>query len=62
MDLGWRAEEMENVFCLCPQRLRSALDRLSCVVQSMIRNQAAKLKPLPEVDDMFESARVVRAR
>eukprot|EP00961_Rhodomonas_salina_P140738 1894057-Rhodomonas_salina.1 len=62
-DLGWRAADTANMIGSCPPKLRSALDRLSCVIQHMIRRQEQYRKPLPEIDaSMFESAQVTGSR
>lgn len=62
LDLGFRADCVANMIGSCPRKLRSALDRLSCAIPHMLLNQAAKRKPLPELDAMFESTQVVCTR
>lgn len=62
LDFGYRAEDIAGMIDSCPPKLRSALDRLSCVLQPMLQNQAAKRRPLPKLDDLFESAQVACTR
>jgi len=62
IDLGWRPDALANMMRACPLKLRCALDRLSCVIKNLMGNRAIKRKLLPDVDDMFDSAQVVRAR
>lgn len=63
LDFGWKPHIIASMIGSCPLKLRCALDRLSCVIKPMLRSQAAKRKPLPDIDlSMFESERVTRTR
>lgn len=63
LDFAWKPDILAGMIGSCPQKLRCALDRLSCVIKPMLRAQAAKRKPLPELDtEIFESVKVARSR
>eukprot|EP00961_Rhodomonas_salina_P021894 294863-Rhodomonas_salina.4 len=58
LDCGLRVVDVSTMLGSCPLKLRSALHRLSGVVPHLVQNQAVKRKPLPEVDEVFESEHV----
>eukprot|EP00961_Rhodomonas_salina_P147241 1981402-Rhodomonas_salina.1 len=63
IDVGWKPDVIASMIGSCPLKLRNALDRLSCVIKPMLRNQAAKRKPLPELNITgWKSAQVARTR